>query len=56
MLLSPGRGGQMGGKSVSSAFSLKDTTMSSTFNSWVWWGEAKTDASHGGEVCARVCV
>lgn len=54
--LSPGGRGQIG-ESVSSAFSLKDTTMSNTFNSWVWWGEAKTDASHGGEVGAtRVCV
>lgn len=56
--LSPGRGGQIG-ESVSSAFSLKDVTMSNAFNSWVWWAEAKTDASHGGRlvrVCLCVCV
>lgn len=53
--LSPGGGGQIG-ESVSSAFSLKDTTTSNTFNSWVWWGEAKTDASRRGEVGARVRV
>lgn len=53
--LSPGRGGQIG-ESVSSAFSLKGMTMSNVFNSWVWWAEAKTDASHGGEVGEHVCV
>lgn len=53
--LSPGGGGQIG-ESVSSTFSLKDMTMSNAFNSWVWWAEAKTDASHGGEVGACVCV
>lgn len=54
--LSCGRGGQIG-ESVSSAFSLKDMTMSNAFNSWVWWAEAKTDASHGGGGwCVRVCV
>lgn len=30
--------------------------MSNAFNSWVWWAEAKTDASHGREVGERVCV
>lgn len=30
--------------------------MSNAFNSWVWWAEAKTDATHGGEVGACVCV
>lgn len=53
--LSPGRGGQIG-ESVSSAFSLKGMTMSNVFNSWVWWAEAKRDASHGGEVGEHVCV
>lgn len=30
--------------------------MPNAFNSWVWWAEAKADASHGGEVGARVYV
>jgi len=54
-------GGRIG-ESLSSAFSLKDMTMSNTFNShaWVGWGEAKADSSNwgggGSGVCVCVCL